>query len=161
MPFSPVGTGAGGGGFTLGPEQNVFTGANRAAAETARDTYFTANPDNLAAYNADTNLNIRLEYDDSGNAVAQFQVRNGAGNTWLDNDSSIGVRGEDGTVNVPGLTEGQFVMGGSSAGSLTPSSMSEEDDRIKATKQIEVPGGGGDICRAPADRKSTRLNSSH
>ena len=22
-------------------------------------------------------------------------------------------------------------------------------------------GGGGDICRAPADRKSTRLNSSH
>ena len=101
MPFPPIGgTGAGGGGFTLGPAQNVFTGANRAAAESARDTYFTANPTNLAAYNADINLNIRLEYTASGEPVVVYQVRNGAGTQWLDNDSVTAIRGSDGTDGI-------------------------------------------------------------
>ena len=47
---------------SLGPEQNEFTGADRAAAEAARDTYFTANPTKLQEYNADTQLNIRLTW---------------------------------------------------------------------------------------------------
>lgn len=85
--------GQGGGGFTLGPAQNVFVGATRTAAESARDTYATANPTWLAQYNADTSLNIRLEYVESGNNVALYQVRNAAGNAWLDNSSSTGVPG--------------------------------------------------------------------
>lgn len=94
--YPGLGGGGGGGGFTLGPAQNVFTGATRTAAETARDTYFTANPTNLASYNADTTLNIRLEYTSGSNTIALFQVRNGAGDTWLDNSSAIGVAGQAG-----------------------------------------------------------------
>lgn len=93
-----VGTGA----FTLGPQQNVFTGANRAAAESARDTYATNNPLWLAEYNSDTGLNIRLEYEDSGNNVAVYQVRNQAGDTWLDNSSAIGIKGDTGAAGATG-----------------------------------------------------------
>ena len=95
-----VGTG-GGGGFTLGPAQNVFTGANRTAAESARDTYQGNNANWLTSYNNDTNLNIRLEYTESGEQVALYQVRNTAGDDWLDNDSAQGVKGDpgiDGTI---------------------------------------------------------------
>ncbi len=88
----------GGGGFTLGPAQNVFTGADRTAAETALDDYDTANPGWITAYNADVNLNIRLEYADSGDQLAVYQVRNGAGSTWLDNSSAIGVKGDSGAA---------------------------------------------------------------
>lgn len=85
-----VGGGTGGGrGFTLGPVQNIFTGADRAAAEAARDTYATdpANSAWLPQYNADTSLNIRLEYSVSGTPTVLYQVRNTAGNDWLDNES--------------------------------------------------------------------------
>lgn len=102
-PENPFG---GGGGFTLGPPQNVFIGADRAAAESARDTYFAANTSNLTSYNDDTSLNIRLEYSASGNAVALFQVRNGEGDAWLDNNSAIGARGEEGPEGPAGPAGG-------------------------------------------------------
>lgn len=149
MPFPPIASGAGGGGFTLGPVQNVFTGADRAAAETARDTYFTANPSNLTSYNNDTNLNIRLEYSASGNTVALFQVRNEAGNAWLDNSSAIGVAGpagqdgQDGTATIPGLNDGTITQ--VTSGALAASSLVEQSDRVRSTKQLEAPGGGGVI----------------
>lgn len=98
MPY-PSRRGQGGGGFTLGPEQNVFTGANLAAAESARDTYFAANPSNLSQYNNDTSLNIRLEYADG----AQYQVRNDAGDAWLPNESFNALRGEPGEDGADGL----------------------------------------------------------
>lgn len=142
MPY-PEDVGTGGGGFTLGPEQNVFTGANRSAAETSRDNYFTSNPSNLAAYNANTALNIRLEYDDGGDAVAQFQVRNGAGDAWLDNDSAIGVRGGDGTVSIPGVADGTIPM--VVGGALVASSMVESDDEVRSGKSLQLPGGSLDI----------------
>lgn len=93
QPFPRTG---GGGGFTLGPAQNVFTGANRAAAETARDNYATANPSWLASYNGDTSLNIRLEFTENSESVALYQVRNNAGDAWLDNSSSTGIQGPPG-----------------------------------------------------------------
>ena len=95
--FTSGGGSSGGGGFTLGPLQNVFTGVDRAAAELERDTYFAgAGAANLTTYNGDTTLNIRLEYDEVGNAIALFQVRNAAGDTWLDNSSATGVKGDAG-----------------------------------------------------------------
>ena len=54
--------------YTLGPGTNVFT------SNTTRDTYFTANADILALYNADRTLLI-----ESGTAV---QRRNAAGDAW-------------------------------------------------------------------------------
>lgn len=99
--LTPAYGGSGGGGFTLGPAQNVFTGADRAAAEAARDTYQAVNASWLATYNGNVDLNIRLEYTESGNAVALYQVRDSSGASWVDNSSAIGVQGErgiDGTV---------------------------------------------------------------
>lgn len=101
--YSEGNVGGRGVGFTLGPAQNVFTGATRAAAESARDTYFTNNPSNLTSYNDDTALNIRLEYTDNGNAVALYQVRNEAGDAWIDNSSAIGVRGAQGADGTDGV----------------------------------------------------------
>lgn len=86
--------------FTLGPEQNVFTGADRTAAESARDSYFTSNPSKLAFYNDDVSLNIRLEFTSGSNDIALYQVRNSAGTEWLDNQSfqsRIGPPGIDGS----------------------------------------------------------------
>ncbi len=100
--------GGGAGGFTLGPAQNVFSGADRTAAEAARDLYDTNNPGWIDDYDADTNLNIRLEYTEGVDAVALYQVTDGASN-WLDNSSSVGVRGQDGgATNFASITtEGQ------------------------------------------------------
>lgn len=50
------------GGVPLGPEQNVFMGDTRAAAETARDTYEAANADWLAQYDANPELAIELQW---------------------------------------------------------------------------------------------------
>lgn len=96
MSIRPIG--GGGGGFTLGQAQNVFTGASKAAAEQARDDYAIANTAWLQSYNDDINLNIRLEYDSAQNEpTVEYQVRNGAGTTWLTNSSSVGVKGDDGS----------------------------------------------------------------
>lgn len=91
-----LGGGGGSGGFTLGQSQNIFSAATKTAAETLRDDYAAVNAAWLTAYNDDTSLNIRLEYDDNGAAVAEYQVRNSAGNAWLTNSSAKGVKGDDG-----------------------------------------------------------------
>jgi hypothetical protein len=51
-----------------------------------------------------------------------------------------GADGTDGTVNIPSLTEGDFVMGGSVAGTLVPASMSETTSRIEGSKPLAAPG---------------------
>ena len=67
-----------GGDRSLGPAQNVFTGANQGAAETARDNYATANSAWLAAYDADSNLFIDLLYG----GVHNYQNRQSS--AWTD-----------------------------------------------------------------------------
>lgn len=109
MPIHEIG-GAGGAGFTLGPPHNLFgdvsgdalavpTGvdpaANRAAAEGVRDTYFTANPSNLAVYDGNSRLNIRLFYMISSEIVIVHQVRQNS--AWVDNGSVTAVRGLPGS----------------------------------------------------------------
>ena len=66
-------------GTMLGPVQNAFTGADRAAAEAARDVYATANPMWLADYDADEDINIQLRYG----VVFLYQRR--VSNAWVDN----------------------------------------------------------------------------
>ena len=66
-------------GTNLGPETNAFTGMNRAAAETARDRYFTNNAAKLAQYDADSTINIRLTWG----VLRVYQFRRN--NAWVDN----------------------------------------------------------------------------
>ena len=101
--YPPVRGGAGGQSFTLGPEQNIFSGADRAAAEASRDAYAGANPGWLAVYDDPVNqgfLNIRLDYAEAGDPVAQYQTRDGV--DWRDNQSAIGVKGDEGPAGATG-----------------------------------------------------------
>jgi len=136
----------GGGGFTLGPEQNTFTGADRAAAESARDTYFTANPSNLAEYDADSSLNILLTYTDSGDSVALYQIRQGS--EWRDNSSATGVAGPPGMGSIdPGIPDGSILrkmtVGGQAV--AVASSMIEADEAIDSAKSVTVPPSSVDV----------------
>ena len=97
MSYREFVSGAGAVGIRLGPTQNEFdAGAgNRAAAETLRDNYATANPDWLADYDADVTLNILLLYTDGTDSVATYQTRSGG--SWRDVSSVRGVRGLPGS----------------------------------------------------------------
>ena len=78
------GRGGGVGAVALGPAQNEFgttTTASKAAAQTLRNTYATANADWLALYNGDRSFFIRLIWLNNAQA---FQRRNAAGTAWED-----------------------------------------------------------------------------
>lgn len=65
-------------GLKLGPPQNTFSGVDQAATESARDTYFAANPAVFAAYKSNQNNLIRLVY--GGNTTYQSYI----GGAWVD-----------------------------------------------------------------------------
>jgi hypothetical protein len=56
------------GGYQVGPVQNSFEGVDLAAAQSARDVYFAANPAKLAAYDSNPFYLIRLVYGATTNA---------------------------------------------------------------------------------------------
>lgn len=95
MSYLPIG-GSGGGGFKLGPAQNIFDAGSGdlAAAEKLRDDYATANPSWLAEYDGNSELNVLLLYTDSGSPVGTYFVR--SGNEWRLNSSVKGLRGPKG-----------------------------------------------------------------
>lgn len=70
--------GVGGGGYQVGPVQNAFAGADLAAAQSARDVYFAANPTKLAAYDSNPFYLIRLTYG----ATTNVEYRSGG--VWVD-----------------------------------------------------------------------------
>ena len=92
------GIGGGGGGFTLGPLVNTFSGADRAAAEAVRDAYAAAHVLWLALYV--TNRLLYIALDDGAGATYAIQRQNVAGNGW--EDVSGLVRGPAGQAG-PGL----------------------------------------------------------
>ena len=98
MPITIPGGSGGGAGFTLGPPTNIFTGADKSAAETARDTYASANAAWLAVYDANSSFFIRLDYG----TTETFQARNGT--AWF--DVSGVVQGDPGAVGA----QGEFVI---------------------------------------------------
>ncbi|QHZ60016.1 hypothetical protein PJKIFABJ_00080 [Pseudomonas phage PE09] len=56
------------GGYQVGPIENAFEGVDLAAAQAARDAYFSANPTKLAAYDSNPFFLIRLTYGATTNA---------------------------------------------------------------------------------------------
>ena len=115
-PNSQVVPGSAAGGAvaaSLGPVQNTFGigttvttapgyTADKAAAETLRDAYATANAAWLALYTGDRSFYIRLTW--TGNATA-FQRRNAAGTGWEDVSSVVpGTTGAVGAAGPAGPT---------------------------------------------------------
>lgn len=88
-------------GFGLGPEQNEFTGSDRAAAEAARDAYAVANPTWVEAYRGHANVWIALRW--GANQVGQTLRANasnppGAGD-WIDQNLALkGGKGDKGDM---------------------------------------------------------------
>ena len=99
-----------GASFALGPPNNLFgatsgdattsplavqPATSKSAAETVRNTYATNNPTWLAAYDANSDLNIRIFYTEDGNSVIVHQIR--MGGAWVDNGSVTGIEGLPGS----------------------------------------------------------------
>lgn len=139
--FLPVGGGGGGGGgdlFALGPPVNTFNGADRTAAETARDAYDTANPGWIDDYNADSEIGIYLTFTSGGEPTVVSQVR--IGGAWRDVQTVVGVRGSPGAgTDFSGITTNHIPAIG--AGNLpfdSGLSVTSEGDFV-ARRKIEVP----------------------
>ncbi len=65
----------------MGPATNTFEETTLVAAEAERDTYFSANPSNLAIYNGNSDLLIRIVYTDVV-VTTKFQQR--LAGAWVD-----------------------------------------------------------------------------
>ncbi len=73
----------------------VSPASNKAAAEGVRDAYFTANPANLAAYNAQAGLHLFLLYIEDGDTVLEAQAR--IGGAWVRSVALFAVQGVPGS----------------------------------------------------------------
>ena len=173
MPISGGGSGGGGGsGFSLGPAQNTFgttSTATRAAAETLRNAYATANATWLAEYDGDRSYWIQLVW--TGNASV-IQRRNAAGDDWEDvtpvirgpagptgaggadgtdgSDSTdgspgaAGSAGADGTDGTPGAAGADGADGlGVPAGGTTAQQLAKSSDADNDTEWVDPATGGG------------------
>jgi len=118
-----LGSGTGGGG-QVGIADNVFGDTGQTAdlnagaisinpapdlttAEATRDSYFTANPANLAFYDNNPTLGIYLFYTDVPGDIFLFQVRSSG--AWITSASLVAFKGEPGELQGPG-TSTQFAL---------------------------------------------------
>ena len=89
---NPIGSGGSGSGSGLRVVRS-FSAATLAAARTARDTYYTANPTELAELDANTNLLIRLDETTGNTSEWEFRLSN----AWsVANNVAQGERGPRG-----------------------------------------------------------------
>jgi hypothetical protein len=88
----------------MGPQTHDFEGADLAAAEAARDSYFASNPTNLAFYDGNSDLLIRLIYTDVELTTKFMQRRAGS---WIDVTPVVqGPNGE--VVSLAGVPIGEI-----------------------------------------------------
>jgi hypothetical protein len=93
-----------GGILRFGPDVHDFENTDQAATEAERDSYFSANPGKLAAYDGNSNLAIRLTYLDV-EVVTKFQVR--INSAWV--DATPIVQGPSGDVaSLAGVPVGEI-----------------------------------------------------
>ena len=96
----PGGRGGQGGGLTLGPSTNTFSGADKAAAAAARDAYDAANDGWIESYDAEPTYTIILEWPTTPTNTV-FQARRGG--AWADVSALVrGPRGDTGGRGLPG-----------------------------------------------------------
>ena len=142
--------GGGGGGLRLRRPVDVFTGADEATVEGARDTYFqTTNAAALTEFIADPSLAIILRVTGESDAFQTFV--GGADDTydadnWVDRtDAVIGRRGETGGSGTDGAR-----------GSLWTQSADVPTDAIFETLSGVAPQRGDHHLRSTNDRVYTR-----
>ena len=93
-------------GFGLGPEQNEFIGADRAAAEAARDAYAAANPQWVEAYRGKAHVWISLRWGTSqvGQILRSTASNPPVNDDWISQDLALkGGKGDRGNPGRDGL----------------------------------------------------------
>ena len=124
MPYPPEGGTGGGGGFVLGNTPNTFADIAARNSQASSDAVW------LASYDANKSLVVRVG---SGTSFDYYRrpISPTGTDDWEDVTEIVtGPPGADGTANVPNLTEGQVVVGGSTPGTLAASSITETADRV-------------------------------
>ena len=104
--------GGGGAGFSFGMAHNLFgatsgdatvspltvlPATNRAAAETVRDAYFTANPTNLADYDEEGNEGLGIVLYFLSGADNQTVAQTRVSGAWIDTGAIIAIQGLPGS----------------------------------------------------------------
>ena len=126
--------------FTLGPTQNIFDGATRASAETARDQYATNNPTWLPQYDADSQIGIYLTFVENGEDTVVSQVR--VNSAWRDVQTVVAIQGTPGpAASFSGVSENNIPAIGPSP-SFAPFDSGLSIDAVGnfvAVRKIEIP----------------------
>lgn len=128
-------------GFGVGPANNIFgttsgdvnadnlnvsPASNKAAAEGVRDTYFTANPSNLAEYDASAGLHIFLSYNDNGDTVLEAQSR--TGNAWVRSVAIFAIQGAPGgEMALAGVPSGRVLFNNNGVLAAAPARVMDDD----------------------------------
>ena len=99
-------------GVAGGPEQNVFTGVDKAAAVAALQAYSALNPQWRAAYQAEQRFTVALRWGAAGEGTTYILDETGVwrsiGLVWLKGQTgNPGVKGAAGTPGIPGA-DGSF-----------------------------------------------------
>ena len=144
--------------FRTGPINNLFgstsgsvaqtpltvtPAASRAAAETTRNSYATANPAWLAQYDGNINFGIFLFYSSNGNSFIVAQNR--LGGQWVDNASTVGVQGAPGSgTDFSGLAAGSIPAIGPSPNFVPFESglVNDGTSVLKSSKSMSLPSAG-------------------
>ena len=129
-------SGGGGGGLTLGPPTNSFSGASENAAETARDTYATANATWLAQYDAEPTFTIEISWPVNNPTDTKYQSRRGG--AWADVTGLI--RGEKGAKG-DGGAQARFLVYAYVNSAVAPTAAPASTTFVRSTGTLTVPVG--------------------
>ena len=178
MPYPTFGGLGGGSGFAVGLADNIFgtssaniatqplvltPAATRAAAETVRNSYATANPAWLTSYDDSPGVGIFLYFIDGADIVSVGQNR--IGGQWVDQISTVGIQGRPGSGtdfstitpnHIPAIGAGpDFVpydsglrvlpntlAAGAPGTVATPGSLQVGVATLRLEDQFEISGGG-------------------
>ena len=146
------GSGGGGGGLTLGPPTNTFNGATKAAAETARNTYATANATWLAMYDASPTFTITLTWPVTPTNTV-YQSRRGS--AWADVTGLV--RGPTGTTGSDGDdgTQARFLVYCYVNSAVAPTAIPTGGTFTRSTGVLVVPSGYTAIPSTPGSGEIT------
>ena len=139
MPIGvPGGGGGGAGGLTLGPPTNSFTAATKAAAETLRNDYATANAAWLAQYDDEPTFTILINWPATPTNTV-YQARRGS--SWADVTGLVrGPKGARGTDGDDG-DQARFLVYAYVNSAVAPTAAPTGGTFVQSTGTLTVPVG--------------------
>ena len=144
--YAAEGVGGGGGGLTLGPPTNSFTAATRAAAETARNTYATANASWLASYDDEATYTIIIAWPATPTNTI-YQARRSS--SWADVTGLV--RGPTGAIGA----QGRFLVYEYINAATGPTAAPTGGTFVRSTGTLTTSTGYAAVPSTPATGETT------